>query len=146
MHHRSVVLPSQRVPVASNLVVPQGLYGALGVISSDQDVGIGAADELLANRLLDPGQQAVVETIDIEDADTLVVDPQLVPSHRLHQLLHGAVAATEGDESAPRTALDDLFGHLLLPRVHVLDYGRLSVHCNATTNINKGQQLVIYHK
>ena len=123
----SVVLPRERVAVASDPVVSEGLDGGLSVGGGDEDVGVAATDEALGDSAAYPVEQAVVEAADVEHAYPAVVDPQLVPRRRLHQLLHRPVPPAQRDEPRSWPPLDHFPRHHLLPRVHVLYHRRLSV-------------------
>ena len=62
--------------------------------------------------MADEDEEAVEEPVHVEDAARLVVDAQLRPGDRLHELLVGAEAAREHDESIGE------LGHQRLALVH----------------------------
>ncbi len=61
------------------------------------------------------GAQAVIETVDVQQANRLGVDAQLGPGHHLEQLFQRAHPARHGDEAFGQV------GHHRFALVHVLD-------------------------
>lgn len=119
--------PFQLKSTLGTLVVHQTQDGVLGGVCGDEDVLVGQLDEALLDGLVDPLDDAVPVAVDVEHADAALVDAELVPGDDLEELLDGAVAAAEGDEAAAGPAVEDLLGHELLARVHVLDDGGAAV-------------------
>jgi hypothetical protein len=116
---RLVTAPRQLVDALRHLVIPKRLDGLLRSGGGDENLLVGLPNKVLIDRLVHPLNDAVPVTVNVQEADAVLVDAQLVPGGGLEDLLHGAVAAAKSDEAAARSAGEDLLGHELLARVHV---------------------------
>ena len=73
-------------------------------------------DEALVHRMAEEGEEVVEVAVDVEDAAALVVDAELRPGDRFHELLAGAEPPWQHDERVRQ------LGHERLALVHGRDH------------------------
>ncbi len=70
-----------------------------GGVAGDLNEGaVGGADEAFGDAVVKEGEETVVITVEVDEDAGLGVDAELCPGDDLDELVHGAVAAGEGDE------------------------------------------------
>jgi hypothetical protein len=117
----SVVAPGQVESAGRILVILQILQHLLGTQGLFDDARVVRAYEASAHSVLHPLNQARPVALHVVHNHGHAVDAQLVPRRDLHQLFKRAISTGQGDKATARPTLNDLPGHHLLARVHVLD-------------------------
>ena len=82
------------------------------VVRDHERLELAGLDEAPVDGVAHEGEEVVEEAVDIEDGARFVVNAELRPRHRLHELLVGAESARQHDECVGQ------LGHQGLALVH----------------------------